>query len=104
MGLRLLGFLCLSFLAAACHAVEDSGETQEETEDVISEPEPSRPDTDQPTHQKEKPTSNEDVGFDLCPSDTYIFEMADGTIMIFEIEVFCDPRPFIDMGCPGPGL
>lgn len=104
MGLRFLGFLCLSFLTIACRVAEDSGETQEEVEDVIDEPEPSKPDADQPPHQKEKPSSSFDEGFDPCPSDTYFFELADGTVMTFEIEVFCDPRPFIDMGCPGPGL
>jgi len=42
--------------------------------------------------------------FDPCPTDTYVFEFEDGTTLVFEIEVFCDPRPYVNDGCPAPIL
>lgn len=39
---------------------------------------------------------------DGCPVDTYVLELQDGTTYVFLIPVFCDPRPYIEMGTPPP--
>lgn len=106
MGLRSLGFLCLLFcMNLGCYPVDETEPENEIDIDVVEEPEPSPPPPAGTSgQQKENPSSPLDEGFDPCPSDTYIFELDDGTVMMFEIEVFCDPRPYINMGCPGPEM
>ena len=39
---------------------------------------------------------------DGCPVDSYVLELEDGTVYVFLIPAFCDPRPYIEMGTPPP--
>jgi hypothetical protein len=84
-------------LLACSH--EESYEPDEDDvvqEEVINE-KPSPP----PAAGEEEQLHDDD--FDSCPSDTYVLWSGDGQKYIIEIEVFCDPQPFINVGCPGPG-
>lgn len=106
MDFRILVYLCLIFCGGiGCYQrdyspLEETAEDDEEEEVVVDTPPPPPP-----KNEKEVEQSSDDDEFDMCPDVTYVlWEDEHGIKYTVTLDVFCEPIPVFNLGCPAPGV
>lgn len=104
MNSRILGCLCLfTFTCLGCCGYdEELSEGSTRNQETIDEPVESPPTSSVGTGENKKGSESFDSEPGPCPVDRYVLLNDDGTEYIVEIEVFCEPIPIYNLGCPPP--
>lgn len=78
--------------------VEELIKDEETSEDIGESP----PTVSVGTGENKKGSAPHDAEPGSCPVDRYVLLNDDGTEYVVEIEVFCEPIPVYNLGCPPP--
>lgn len=104
MNSRILGCLCLfTFIGLGCYGFEeDTGGFFEVEKETSDEPMESPPTASVGTGESKKGSESNDSEPGPCPVDRYVLLNENGVEYVVEIEVFCEPIPVYNLGCPPP--
>ena len=103
MNSRILGCLCFVTCASlGCYYYDDDSNVSSGFhEEITKEPEKPQPPVS-PADENKKGSVSSDTEPGPCPVDRYVLLTDDGVEYIVEIEVFCEPIPVYNLGCPPP--